>query len=101
MILEIATLDVIPGREDEFERAFGKAQEIISGIPGYLSHELRQCVEQPNRYVLLVNWETLEAHTRTFRESEQYQTWKALLHHFYHPAPTVQHYRRANLNGAR
>lgn len=98
MILEVAILDVIPGREDEFERAFGKAQEIISSIPGYISHQLQNCLEQPNRYVLLVNWETLEAHTRNFRESEQYQTWKSLLHHFYDPFPTVQHYRLVSAN---
>ena len=93
MILEVATLDVIPGRENEFEQAFHRAQSIISGIPGYVSHQLQNCMEQRNRYVLLVRWESLEAHTENFRESPQYQTWKSLLHHFYDPFPVVQHYQ--------
>ena len=92
MILEVAILDVLPGRSAEFETAFARAQHIISAMPGYLSHELRSCLEVDNRYILLVNWESVEAHTEGFRGSPQYQEWKALLHHFYDPFPEVYHY---------
>ncbi len=92
MILEVAILDVIPGEEKAFEAAFDQAKEIISGMKGYLSHELKKCMEKKNRYILLVRWETLEDHTVGFRESEAYQEWKALLHHFYDPFPVVEHY---------
>lgn len=93
MILEVAILDVKPGLEPEFETAFDRAQVIISSMPGYCSHELQHCLEKTNRYILLVNWETLESHTVGFRGSPQYQEWRALLHHFYEPFPEVQHYR--------
>lgn len=92
MILEVAILNVIPGKQSEFEQAFEQAQSIISGMKGYLSHELQKCLEQDNQYVLLVRWETLEDHTVGFRGSPEYQLWKALLHHFYDPFPTVEHY---------
>lgn len=92
MILEIAILDVKPGREDEFEQAFSKAQKIISSMKGYISHQLQRCIENSNRYLLLVNWETLEDHTVGFRGSAKYREWKALLHHFYEPFPNVEHY---------
>jgi heme-degrading monooxygenase HmoA len=94
MILEVATLDVRPGLESDFETAFDEAARIIIGMPGYISHELQRCVEKSNRYLLLVNWQTLEDHTVGFRQSVQYQQWKSLLHHFYDPFPTVEHYRR-------
>ncbi|MCP4140978.1 MAG: antibiotic biosynthesis monooxygenase [Chloroflexi bacterium] len=92
MILEVAILDVKPGLEKEFEEAFGKAQKIISSMKGYVSHQLQNCLEKENRYILLVNWETLEDHTEGFRNSDEYQEWKKLLHHFYDPFPTVEHY---------
>ncbi len=96
MILEVAILDIKLGVKkdmcDEFEAAFQQASKIIAGIPGYLSHELQKCIEVPNRYILLVRWETLEAHTIGFRESPEYQEWKRLLHHFYDPFPVVEHY---------
>ena len=92
MILEVAVLNVKVGQEQEFEAAFGKAQEIISSMQGYVSHQLQKCIEMPNRYILLVNWKTLKDHTVGFRESAQYQEWRSLLHHFYDPFPEVEHY---------
>jgi heme-degrading monooxygenase HmoA len=94
MILEVATLDVKPGRTVAFERDFALAQSIIRASPGYLSHELQHCLERGNRYVLLVRWESLEAHTVGFRKSAGYEEWKRLLHHYYDPFPTVEHYSR-------
>jgi heme-degrading monooxygenase HmoA len=93
MILEVAILDVKPGQEAEFEASFAQALAIIAGMKGYVSHELQKCLEVNGRYLLLVRWETLEDHTEGFRGSPEYQKWKALLHHFYDPFPTVEHYR--------
>ncbi|HEX5476791.1 MAG TPA: antibiotic biosynthesis monooxygenase [Burkholderiales bacterium] len=92
MILESAVLDVRPGRTREFEAAFGQAERIIAASPGYLSHELRRCIEKPNRYLLLVQWRSLEDHVEGFRKSAPYQEWKRLLHPFYDPFPVVEHY---------
>ena len=94
MILEVAVLDIRPGESDAFEAAFREAQAIIATMPGYRSHQLQRCVENAERYLLLVEWETLEAHTVGFRGSPEYQRWKALLHRFYDPFPTVEHYVR-------
>ena len=92
MVLEAAVLNVKPGEETAFELAFAEAQSIIAAIEGYISHQLQRCVENPSQYLLLVRWQSLEAHTVGFRESEEYQHWKRLLHHFYDPFPTVEHY---------
>ena len=92
MILEVAVLNVKPDRIDDFETDFEEAQKIISSMPGYLSHELKRCIETRSRYILLVQWQTLEDHIQGFRQSADYQQWKALLHHYYDPSPTVEHY---------
>ena len=98
MILEAVILDVVPGRETEFESAFAQASPIIASINGYISHQLQRCMENSSRYLLLVQWETLEAHTIGFRGSPEYQEWRKLLHHFYDPFPVVQHYELAFQN---
>lgn len=92
MVLEVATLQVRPGQTEAFERAFGQAQAIIASMSGYQGHELQRCVEDSHQYVLLVRWNMLQDHTVGFRQSAQYQEWRALLHHFYDPFPTVLHY---------
>jgi len=92
MILEAAILNVTKGKEYDFEKDFAIASHYIQSIPGYVSHSLRRCLEEKNKYVLLVDWEKLEDHTVGFRESEAYLEWKKLLHHYYNPFPVVEHY---------
>ena len=92
MILEIAMLQIRPGLTPAFEIAFAQAQTIIAGMGGYVRHELQKCVEDDHRYALLIWWGTLEDHTVGFRGSPEYQEWRSLLHHFYDPFPTVEHF---------
>ena len=92
MILEVAILYVIKGEELHFERDFAIAGQYISAIKGYVKHSLRKCVEENNKYILLVDWLTLEDHIIGFRTSPEYLEWKSLLHHYYNPFPIVEHY---------
>ncbi len=92
MILEVAILNVKKGLEKEFEKDFKTAEQYISSINGYIGHSLRKCLEEENKYILLVDWQTLEDHTIGFRQSADYQEWKRLLHHYYDSFPTVEHY---------
>ncbi len=96
-MLEVATLNIRPGQSAAFEAAFREARQYIAATPGFISLELRRCVESPDQYLLLVHWRTLEDHTVGFRLSPQYQGWKRLLHHFYDPFPTVEHYDTIDL----
>lgn len=67
MLLEVAILDVRKGEERNFELAFSLAQKILSSMKGYISHQLKKCIEKLNRYILLVNWQAIENHTVGFR----------------------------------
>jgi heme-degrading monooxygenase HmoA len=69
MILEAAPLSVKPGQQAGFEAAFHEAQAIIASMPGYRSHELQRCVERAGQYLLLVRWDSVEAHEVGFRGS--------------------------------
>ena len=97
MVLEAVMLNVKDGYESDFEITFLKASVIISSMNGYLSHELHRCIEVKGKYLLLVNWKTLEDHTIGFRASTEYQEWKRLLHHFYNPFPIVEHFEKVEL----
>ena len=90
-------LHIKPGLESDFEATFKKASKIISSMDGYLSHELHRCIEVQDKYLLLVRWESLESHTVGFRSSTEYQEWKKLLHHFYEPFSTVEHFEEIEI----
>jgi heme-degrading monooxygenase HmoA len=92
MILEVAMLSVHAGQERALEAAMQKAAPVIASSSGYLGHELRRCVETPTRYLLLVKWETLEAHTVGFRQSPAFTKWREIIGGFFAAAPVVEHY---------
>lgn len=92
VILEHALLHVLPGRADEFEAAFAEARPLISASPGCRSVRLSRSIETPDDFLLLVEWDSVEAHTAGFRGSAAYGRWKALLHRFYDPFPVVEHF---------
>ena len=90
--LEMAVLNVIGGKCQEFEKAFSQAERLVMATPGYISHSLTKCVEEKGQYLLLIEWQALEDHIEGFRKSKAYEEWSHLLHHFYDPFPVVHHY---------
>lgn len=92
MILEAATLNVNPGEEARFESAMRAARSLIAATPGFLGISVQRCIERPSSYLMLVRWEKLEDHTVGFRQSDRYQEWRKMLHHFYDPFPVVEHF---------
>ena len=98
MILEVVRWDIKPDMENEFEMAFLQAQKYLSGAKGYKSHQLRRCLEKTNRYVLLLNWETLEDHIESFRGSNEYQKYRSLIHQYYEPGAILEHYETVHEN---
>jgi heme-degrading monooxygenase HmoA len=95
MITEMGVLNVRHGEEAAFEDALRTARPLIAATPGFISLKVHRCIETPNRYLLLVNWRSLEDHTVGFRKSDRFPEWRKQLHHFYDPPPVIEHYADA------
>ena len=96
MVTEIAILNICKEQNIAFEKSFAAAKNIIASMKGYIEHELLKCMEEENKYLLIVRWQKVEDHTEGFRKSEEYNKWKKLLHHYYNPFPVVEHYEKIN-----
>ncbi|MCI3279316.1 antibiotic biosynthesis monooxygenase family protein [Streptomyces cylindrosporus] len=92
MVVEHAELTVAAGREEDFEEVFGKAREVLAEADGFRWAELLRCEERPRTFLLLVGWESVEAHMTGFRESERFGRWRALVGPFFAEPPAVAHY---------
>jgi len=92
VIYEHVVLEVKPGQEAEYEAALAQALPIIQAAEGFCSLQMLRHLDD-GRYVLIVGWDSVEAHREGFRNSAPYQEWRALLHHFYVEVPDVQYYR--------
>jgi heme-degrading monooxygenase HmoA len=93
MIVEIAMITVRSGQEADFEAAFPGAIAVLAASPGYVAHELRRSIETPSRYLLRIEWQTLEDHTVRFRSSPRFAQWRALIAPFFDASPVVEHFR--------
>jgi heme-degrading monooxygenase HmoA len=91
MIYEIAALTIDPTRSAEFEAAVAAARPFFEGAKGFLSFALQRSIEHPERYRLVVGWESVEAHMVDFRESQGFQHWRALAGPFFVETPSVEH----------
>ncbi|NUU16109.1 antibiotic biosynthesis monooxygenase [Cellulomonas humilata] len=91
-VLEHALLPVRAGQEESFELAVAEATPLQTGLPGFRGVHVSRCVERPGTYLLLIGWDSVEAHETGFRGSPQYARWRELLHHFYDPFPVVEHF---------
>jgi heme-degrading monooxygenase HmoA len=94
MTLEIVQWTAKEGQEVDFEEAFSKAQGYLSQAEGYISHRFFKCIENSRKYVLLVEWSHIEAHTEQFQGSELYQEYRSLIKPYYEEGATLNHYEQ-------
>jgi heme-degrading monooxygenase HmoA len=93
MILEIADLRIHPGKQAEFDAAIVKGVEtVISKAKGFRGYKVNKGIESPERYILMIFWDTVENHTVDFRQSPAFQQWRAIVGPFFAAPPAVEHY---------
>lgn len=93
MVLEVADIHIPPGRNAEFEEAIARGvRTVVAKAAGMLSYQVHKGIESPERYVLLIEWDTLEAHTVGFRESPLFAEWRAIVGPFFAKPPVVEHF---------
>jgi heme-degrading monooxygenase HmoA len=92
MVLEVALIDVLKGDEGRFAEAYGRAYPILASTPGCLAVRMTRGVESASRFVLLVEWESVEAHVDNFRATDRFGQWRGLIGPYFDGAPRVEHF---------
>ena len=97
MVTEIAVLEITPGAEDSFVKAYSQVRHEVAGTEGCRSMRMTRGVESPSRFVLLVEWDSVEAHEHNFRGSDRFGRWRAGIGPYFAQPPQVEHY--ADIDG--
>lgn len=92
VVLEVAEISVTPGREAEFAAAYRTARELVAASPGLRSIRMTQGIETPSRFVLLIEWDSVEAHEQGFRETDRYLKWREAIGQYFAKPPLVEHF---------
>ena len=90
MVLEVALIDVTDA--DGFRAAYREARRIIVDTPGCRSVRMTHGIESPQRFVLLVEWDSVEVHENSFRATERFTQWRALIGPWFAGPPHVEHF---------
>jgi heme-degrading monooxygenase HmoA len=92
MILERVLVHIVPGQEAAYEQALVEASKVIAKADGFISIRALRGIENPHTYVLMIEWESVEAHMEGFRESELFTHYRALVGPHLDGAAQVEHY---------
>ena len=93
MILEVADIRIAPGRQAEFDEAIVRgASTVVAKASGFRGWQVHQGIESPERYLLLIRWDTVEDHTVGFRQSEAFAQWRTIVGPFFAQPPQVEHF---------
>lgn len=93
MILELADIRIQAGQQAAFDEAIERGlRTVIARAEGMRGYKVNKCLETPERYVLQVFWDTLEAHTVTFRQGPLFAEWRAIVGPFFAQPPVVEHF---------
>lgn len=92
-VTEIADIQVVAGGESDFLAAYDGVRDVLTSTPGCREVRMTQCIETPTRFVLFVEWDSVEAHEQNFRASERFDTWRTAIGPFFAQPPHVEHVR--------
>lgn len=93
MITEVAYFHIKEGLEDDFEKDFVIGVQSIAQSKGYISHSLHACIETKGKYMVQVEWETLEDHMRGFVGSQLFEEWNKKVGHYFKPEIYMEHFQ--------
>jgi heme-degrading monooxygenase HmoA len=92
MVLEVALIDVRPGAEDAFAAAYAEGRSLLQSTPGCHSIRMTRGIESPSRFVLLVEWDSVDAHEENFRATDRFARWRQLIGPHFAEPPRVEHF---------
>lgn len=93
MIVEVAELTVSAEVRHAFSEAIARAADtVLAQADGYRGHRILSCRESPGRFILIVEWDSLEAHTVGFRQSPAFTEWREIIGPFFLRPPHVEHF---------
>ena len=93
MILELADIRIHTGLQQAFDEAIQRGlSTVIQKAKGFRGFKVNKGIENPERYILMIFWDTLEDHTVHFRQSPAFAEWRAIVGPFFAAPPVVEHF---------
>ncbi len=77
MVVEYIRYTVPVGQAQGFERAYAQAGHVLDADPHCLRWEVTRGVEEPEHFVVRIEWDSIEGHEQGFRTSAGFREFFA------------------------
>ena len=93
MILEVADIRIRPGEQAVFDEAIQRGiTTVIGKAQGFRGWKVNKSIESPERYLLMIFWDTLESHRASSAARPRFAQWRAIVGPFFAQPPQVEHF---------
>lgn len=99
MIAEYTRYRIDEERRGAFEHAYKKAGQALEASGHCLAYELSQCTEDPDHYILRIEWDSEEGHLKGFRTSPEFKAFFPLVQPYVKDIEEMRHYQVISAGG--
>jgi quinol monooxygenase YgiN len=97
MIVEYTRYKIDEERRSAFEKAYNKAGEPLGASSHCLAYELSHCTDDPEHYILRIEWDSEEGHLKGFRTSAEFKAFFASVQPYVKDIEEMRHYQVISL----
>jgi len=92
VIVEYIRYKIDPSRNGEFEDAYRNAGVFLDGSPHCERWEVARCVDEPDKQIVRIEWDSVEGHLQGFRRSPEFRPFLEATGPFYNDIEEMTHY---------
>lgn len=93
MTTELIRYRVESGQEEAFIRAYTEAGVFLDCSPDCPGYEILRGVEEPQHFVVVIRWASVERHLEGFRKSADFPAFFAAVKPFFVAIEEMKHYQ--------
>ena len=92
MITEYIRYNIPSASAEAFVSAYVQAAESLRASEHCLGYELSRCTEDPEQFILRIQWDSTEGHLAGFRKSPQFSSFFAAIKPYVAQIQEMRHY---------
>jgi heme-degrading monooxygenase HmoA len=92
MVVEYIRYRIDADLGEEFERACTEAGSLLTASSHCRAHEVARGVEDPETYIVRIEWDSIDGHERGFRTSAEFGEFLSAVKPFFDDIQEMRHY---------
>ena len=101
MTTEVIRYRIPAAQVEAFEQAYRQTEPILQNSRHCLGYRLLRGVEEPDNWIVLLYWDSVEGHEQGFRSEPGFREFFALVKPFFNQIQEMKHYEAGKMSWSR